>query len=234
MTLTYPAPVAGGEAYGGGVSARGSKEAWAKLFPRSPGPGRQHKLGSITAGLPPCIDKVTAKYPNIISGHVINADYGGDGNQSYNQTCLTAKANSDHKFDNAIWDAWLSQTDALEAIRQLSDAGKPAQKSFLEGLTRNWCIKIRGVVDVTTWGPTKEEYCVFTGITYTSSVANQPKLDEISAILGVSAASLDRVKTFLDAVAKVDNIEYHVNNLQSDGGSQRPRTGPVHVRSRPS
>lgn len=90
---------------------RGGVSSYVKLGP----------FGDLQAGTdsdsskPPGIAKVRESYPNetFVAGHLLNADFGGDGTDSSNLVVLTSKANSDHKN--------MFESKVKEAVRQLKN-----------------------------------------------------------------------------------------------------------------
>lgn len=73
------------------------------------GPKSLNEMGTdANSHLPRAINKAREKYPkcHFKSGHILNADFGGDGNDYANMTILTASANSSMQgFDNHVRNA---------------------------------------------------------------------------------------------------------------------------------
>ena len=96
------------------------------------------------ASLPPGIKAARAKYPDkhFKAGHLLNAAFGGPGNNSKNLTILSASGNSRHKrFDNNVKEAFRQLTKAYEALCSM---GLPPDEATLTVMIK---VKTRGEWD---------------------------------------------------------------------------------------
>lgn len=86
-----------------------------------------------------------------VSGHVMNADFGGVGNDPGNQTILTSAANSAHKngWEKPVKKAQYFMTLVVKFLRAFKlDATKT---SIVDGIESNWRIELSGVVEDQSW-----------------------------------------------------------------------------------
>lgn len=90
-------------------------------------------------------------FPNeqFISGHMINANFGGDHTDPGNQTVLTTAANGQHDFDEAIKEALIRMGDAIWGMCKTSQAEDA--DDYLNELYEKWTIKIDVEVGSDTW-----------------------------------------------------------------------------------
>ncbi|MEU6284971.1 hypothetical protein [Streptomyces sp. NPDC047028] len=178
------APAAGGEAFGG---PRGCKRAYVSLkaHPLSSG-----GLGSdADANLPSCIKTVRAHYGGTwVSGHVINADFGGNGKKNFNQTCLTSGANRDHTFDEATKLAWKGLTATVEAM--FKEASTPDAVKYVEKKATKWLIRVEGRVSEDAWAEDGPGRYVADSVTYTAVQEGTPTLPELTQHMGAKANAL--------------------------------------------
>jgi hypothetical protein len=180
---------------------RGCEQAWVTLMPYK---GLWPQEKSKTYKLPNALKDVKAKYPQyaFISGHVINAEFSGDGNDPANQTCLHSSANRDHEFDDRIKDAWRLLKEAYRVVRKHG----VKDENYLKNL--GWGIKITGTVDQETWGDNYPENCIATGLTYNAEVVKPQTADT----LAVNMAEADEdVKT--DLAKRITAIENLVSSV---------------------
>lgn len=86
-----------------------------------------------------------------VSGHVMNADFGGLGDDPGNQTILTSAANTAHKngWEKPVKKAQYFMTLVVKFLRAFQlDAAKT---SIVDGIESNWRIELSGVVLDQSW-----------------------------------------------------------------------------------
>jgi hypothetical protein len=86
-----------------------------------------------------------------ISGHVMNADFGGVGLNAGNQTILTSAANSAHKsgWESPVKKAQYFMTLVVKFLRAFKLDG--AKTGIVDGIESKWRIELSGVVEDESW-----------------------------------------------------------------------------------
>lgn len=100
--------------------------------------------------LPKGIKLAREKYPRkvFVSGHLLNAEFGGDGEDAENLTILTSKANANHKsFDNPI-------KDALDTLKKLYEL---LAKHFVDISKIEYGVRVSVTTSRDKWGPNAPE-----------------------------------------------------------------------------
>ncbi|MCK9485551.1 MAG: hypothetical protein M0R73_02450 [Dehalococcoidia bacterium] len=132
------------------------------------GPDALLGMGSdANASLPAAIRDARAKYPemNFKAGHLLNADFGGNGDEAANLTILTAQANAAHKgFDNPVKRA----VDALrKAYEAMWDDGID-----ISGEQIGIAVSIQ--VGGGAWGDDYPDNCIFNELRCTATLVGAP------------------------------------------------------------
>ena len=86
-----------------------------------------------------------------VSGHVMNADFGGVGVDPGNQTILTSAANSAHKngWESPVKKAQYFMTLVVKFLRAFELDG--TKTGIVDGIESNWRIELNGVVADQSW-----------------------------------------------------------------------------------
>lgn len=86
-----------------------------------------------------------------ISGHVMNADFGGVGLNAGNQTILTSAANSAHKsgWEAPVKKAQYFMTMVVKFLRAFKLDG--TKTGIVDGIESKWRIELSGVVENGSW-----------------------------------------------------------------------------------
>jgi hypothetical protein len=86
-----------------------------------------------------------------VSGHVMNADFGGPGHDPKNQTILTSAANTAHKngWETPVKKAQYYMTLVVRSLRCFQLPG--AKKAIVDDIESSWRIELTGVVEATSW-----------------------------------------------------------------------------------
>ncbi|WP_141316484.1 hypothetical protein [Streptomyces spinoverrucosus] len=133
------------------------------------GPGAGLGKGSDSVGdKPQAIQAIKKKYPGttFISGHLLNADFGGDGKDHKNLTVLTSTGNANHKkFDEPIKKALMQLRTAYQAMNELGIDVKAIR----------YGIKVDIEVTGKEWGDTYPNNCIFKSLTCKAKVVNDDK-----------------------------------------------------------
>jgi hypothetical protein len=152
-------------------------------------------------------------FPNekFISGHVLNAEFGGVGANSANQTVLTTAANSQHHFDENVKSAWVNMTKAWEEMCKfvVDDDGK----TYTNDLLKNWAIHIEAVVSDESWydtykiDPTLKADpkvlkvypldCVAAQVEFTAKELNGPTVEAIAEKLQIDPKKMRELKMYM-------------------------------------
>ena len=118
------------------------------------GPNSLRDMGSdADSHRPPAILSARNKYPecNFKAGHLLNADFGGDGTDSRNLTILSARGNSNHKgFDNPV-------KNALQALLRLY---KHLSDSYVNIRDLRYGIEVSIEVSSDKWGDQAPDYFI--------------------------------------------------------------------------
>jgi len=175
---------------------RGCKTASVTLYPRD---GVESNEDSDAIGtLPSSIGDVRAKYPayNWKSGHVINADFGGNGELSANMTCLTGSANGQQNaFDGPVKRARVVLHKAYSLMRKCG-----AQKEFFDD--QLFGIKVSAVVSDGTWDAMYPDNCIANDLRLTAAVVNAPSEAKLRKVMKVASGG-GNVETDIDQVLKL-------------------------------
>jgi hypothetical protein len=165
------------------------------------------------SNVPEALTAIGSVFPGerFISGHMINADFGGDHTNPGNQTVLTHAANSQHDFDDAIKAAAKKMARAVYEMYRASNA--PNANTYLGQVYNNWVIKVDVTVGNQSWydvynaDPTlqndpnvKNQYpldAVATQIGFTAQAANTPAVGDIAKNLQIPLDKMGEVTTAL-------------------------------------
>lgn len=132
---------------------RGCKTATVTLHPHPDWKDKQQKSSQTLSNVPQALDDIRKKkiFPNeqFISGHMINANFGGDHTDPGNQTVLTVAANGQHDFDDAMKAAATRMGTAVWEMCRVSQA--PNAATYLDSLYNTWTIKIDVTVSDDSW-----------------------------------------------------------------------------------
>lgn len=130
---------------------RGCKTATVRLHPHPDWKDVELGGSKTLPNLPPALGDIKPYFPGerFISGHMINADFGGDHTKAANQTVLTHAANSQHDFDDAIKSAAKVMGRACYEMGRESNA--TGVGIYLDKLYAEWAIKINVTVGATSW-----------------------------------------------------------------------------------
>ena len=178
---------------------RGCKKVTATLGPKQ----QFGQAGSdATGSYPKALAKASSTYKDqtFISGHVLNADFGGP-NLPRNTTILTSSANGQQKtFDSNIKAA----RNALHLVYSTLAQCGPKASTFFTNL--GYGIKIVITLDDDAWADDYPGNCISTEMRLTATVVNEAK---------VTAAAADTSK-FNNAVpSKLNGIAGQLQNVQN-------------------
>jgi len=188
---------------------RGCQTARVRLHPH--GDSYSVELGGSDAQstIPAAIVDIKGLFPgeSFISGHVINAEFGGQGADPGNQTILTTGANSQHHFDESVKSAWQKMTKAWEEMYRF--AIDSAGRKYMDELRGKWAIEITGTVDANSWydhyktdvslkthpNMTKSDplNCVTTQVVFTAKEVNAPTKEEMAKNLKIDDQKTDQL-----------------------------------------
>lgn len=187
---------------------RGCKSAEVKLHPHTDVYSEMGGSDAITS-VPQALVDIKAFFPGekFISGHVLNAEFGGVGSNPANQTVLTSGANSQHHFDEHVKSAWIYMTRAWEEMYRF--AGDATTKSYMKDLRESWAIHIQATVDDSSWYAAFKADpaittpypldCVTTQVTFTAAEVNGPTEKDIADELKIDPDKLGDVARYLSA-----------------------------------
>jgi hypothetical protein len=188
---------------------RGCQTAKVWLHPH--GDSYSVELGGSDAqsNIPDAIVDIKGLFPSesFISGHVINAEFGGKGTDPGNQTILTSGANSQHHFDESVKSAWRKMTKAWEEMYRF--AQDSAGTTYMDDLRDNWAIEIMGAVAADSWydhykndaslathsnmAKSDPLDCVTTQVVFTATEVNAPTVAEIAKNLKIDDLKTDQL-----------------------------------------
>ena len=184
------------------ATARGCKTATVTLGPLA-GFTDVNSGTDAEAVWPSAIEDVRAKIQGYtwISGHVINADFGGFGGSDENMTCLTSSANSQQKaFDSNVKHA---RTYLHQVYTALREAGK--KSDFFSGF--GYGIELELEMSDATWGRKYPYNCVSNTMSLAATVVNEPSEEEVRAAMG------DATEVSIGLVlAAIKNVEKYVGD----------------------
>lgn len=110
------------------------------------GPNSLIEMGSdADSNKPPAIASARETYPecSFKAGHLLNADFGGDGKMSKNLTILSAKGNSNHKnFDNNV----------KQALYHLKKLYELLSNAFVDISDIDYGVEVKIQTSFETWG----------------------------------------------------------------------------------
>lgn len=191
---------------------RGCKRAEVKLHPHN---DVYNEMGGTDAlaNVPDALVDIKKVFVNekFISGHVLNAEFGGDGADPANQTVLTSGANSQHHFDEHVKSAWTFMTKAWEEMYKFTEDS--AGRTYMENLRNKWAIHIVAVVDDASWLDTYSidaslaadpnvvnKYplnCVTTEVVFTATELNGPTENDIATNLKIDSNKMDQLGRYI-------------------------------------
>lgn len=165
--------------------------------------------------LPKAIEAAKEAHPGetFFSGHILNADYGGDGKRGDNLTILTASANSSNKrFDQGV-------KRAVDQLHKVYSAFREAHVD--QSLFEEWGYGIEIEVEVDqhdTWGDEYPDNCIAGRLICRAAVVGQDGPRGALLFMGLDQLELsDRIERLMDevetTVAGVREVE--VENLPS-------------------
>jgi len=193
---------------------RGCKRAEVKIHPHE---DVKNEMGGTDADpkIPAALPVAGPIFPGeiFISGHVINAEFGGLGNDPGNQTILTSGANSQHHFDEHVKAAWWQMTKAWEELSRF--AIDSTGDTYMTDLQKNWAIHVVGVVDDSSWydkyisdpllktdATVTKKYpldCISTKVVFTAKESNAPTVDDIAKNLKIDHTRTDQLGRYISA-----------------------------------
>jgi hypothetical protein len=192
----------------------GGKHSWATL-----GPGCTAGLGSDSqADKPGAIVRARREYNiDFISGHLLNADFDGDGKDSANLTILTSAANGSHKgFDGPV----------LKAVGILASAYKSLYGLGMDVDALKYGIKVAIDTLEEVWSDDYPGTCISAGLSCSAEVVGRPTGDEILASLPAdeSLRVAGWAAKLIAAESIMDNVEELVNqaNAHRDVDNSEP------------
>jgi len=166
------------------------------------------------SNVPQALTAIGTVFPGerFISGHMINADFGGDHTNPGNQTVLTHAANSQHDFDDAVKAAAKKMAVAVYEMYRASNS--PDAETYLDGLYDDWVIKVDVTVDDESWydvyvadavlknDPNVKTHqyplnAVATRIVFTAEGVNTPDADDIAKNLLIPSNKMGPIATTL-------------------------------------
>jgi len=197
-----------------GNKNRGCMRAEVKIHPHE---DVKNEMGGTDAdpNVPAALPVAKPLFPGevFISGHIINAEFGGEGNDPGNQTILTSGANSQHHFDEHVKAAWYQMTKAWEELSRF--AVNSTGNAYMTKLQKDWAIHVVGVVDNESWydkymtdpvlklDPTvKAKYpldCISTKVVMTATELNPPSEADIATNLKIEPAKTDQLGRHISA-----------------------------------
>jgi hypothetical protein len=158
-----------------------------------------------------------------VSGHVMNADFGGVGSDPGNQTILTSMANSVHKggWEGPVKKAQYFMTLVVKALRGFELDGTGT--AIIDGIESNWRIELNGVVEDQSWWdelsatvqgsltPPQAEIArsITTEVNFTAIARDTPKMSDFTVLkldesrdeFVLAAKYLKSFKEMMDQVA---------------------------------
>lgn len=158
-----------------------------------------------------------------VSGHVMNADFGGVGSDAGNQTILTSAANTAHKggWESPVKKAQYFMTLVIKALRSFALGGTGT--GIVDDIESNWRIELNGVVEAQSWwdvlsvtdqgsltpAEAKVAKSITTEVNFTAVAHDTPsmsdftvlKLDENRSEFGLIVKYLKSFKQMMDEVA---------------------------------
>ncbi len=181
-------------------SARGCRTASITIGPRI---GVETNTKSdADSDLPHAIKDVKRRYPGYgwVAGHVINADFGGDGTLNANMTCLTSSANGTNKaFDEPVKKARKTLHDAYSLMRQCG-----AQDTFFN--EQEYGIKITAELSEDTWSENYPGNCISNSMQLNAEIVGEPSGDELRAVMTIARGpSLEK---------DIEQVEAHMDRIR--------------------
>lgn len=202
---------------------RGCRSAWVILGPQA---GVERSMDSdAESTLPTAIGKVREDYPGYgwKAGHVINANFGGDGTNYANMTCLTASANGQQNgFDLPVARARTALHKAYSIMRQCG-----VKSPFF--LKQGFGIKVTGKTSDGTWGSHYPGNCISNTLNLRAEVVNAPSADVLRRVMLVPASRnlendiAEVLKTIeaVEAAVHEANSAATVTNERSNGKAEK-------------
>jgi hypothetical protein len=166
--------------------------------------------------LPPAISDVRRRYPEYgwKAGHVINANFGGDGSDFKNMTCLTASANGQQNgFDGPVARARTALHKAYSIMRECG-----ADHTFFS--EQKFGIMVTGEPSDDTWDADYPGNCISNTLNLRAEVVNPPSRADLRRVMGASrsnnlendiAAVLEAIETVHEEVREANASEAVTN-----------------------
>jgi hypothetical protein len=153
--------------------------------------------------LPSAIDRARDTYGiGFFSGHLLNAELGGDGKNTRNLTILTPAANSAHKgFDDNVK---FAVAELKKAYTQLTRLGIDVRKL-------KYGIRVDVKTVDTVWADTYPGLCISNGLECEAEVVGVPDPDALAADVA------DRDTKVLDAIEAMDLVTKFVLKANANG-----------------
>ncbi len=180
------------------VCEEGGQHAWVFAGPRS-----LQEMGSdANPRLPPGIGEARNKWPHAYfkAGHLVNAEFGGAGDDSRNLTILTASANGQmNGFDNPL-------KNALRALHALYLAGRRAMPEMAQV---RYGVKIDVKVSKEKWGEKSPASYIAKEVLCQAEVVGE---EQLKLGKGLSDKDLDNKKKAVNDFVKAANNKGKIDN----------------------
>lgn len=156
------------------------------------------------SSLPQAITAARAKHGiDFKAGHLLNADFFGDGQDSQNLTILTPSANSSMRgFDNSIKEAVRLLLTLYEALHGLGVDTTPLR----------YGIRITITVSAAKWGSDYPDNCIANKVKGAAAISG-----DLGALTPEQDARIDRIRTAITTLVERANAAGAINN-------RRPRS----------
>jgi hypothetical protein len=177
--------------------------------------------GSKTVNLPQALTDIKPLFPGekFISGHMINADLGGNHLLAANQTVLTSPANSQHDFDDAVKAACMRMGRVAFEMGRYCLAKNGAD--YISSVHKNWGIKVHVAVGSHSWYDVYKAHAtlsshkhvaapyplnaIATQIVFTAVAENTPTPEEIAKNLKIPESKMTAIAQNLSEFAQYMN-----------------------------
>jgi hypothetical protein len=207
--------------YFAGPSYVKANHPWAggKCSTATLGPAALKEMGSDSdPKKPAAIERARQEYGiRFISGHLLNAELGGDGNNSDNLTILTPTANSNHKgFDNPV----------KEAIRGLRKVYEILLKYKVELENVKYGIKVSIATKDIVWAENYPGNCISNGLTCTAEVVKAETVTELHSCLDdgheVAERESNDEKMKNEVASAMKNVSDNIKKTKKEVANPRP------------
>lgn len=179
-------------------TADNNKEAGGRCSIAVLGPNSKLEMGSdADPNLPKGIKRAKVKYPYevFVSGHLLNAEFGGNGKNAKNLTILTSEANANHKnFDNPI----------KKALDQLKKLYELLSKNFVDISTLNYGIRVSVAASANKWGEKPPDNYLCKELNCSASLVHAIDLDDLTDT-GRDKLKAGVIKEAAEYITKIKN-----------------------------